>query len=77
MYLFGLYCNLRVEAGLKCIFDICFTIFALHLVLANNWSIVTDGCLEVIIGKRRVAIFERVLQCSQISLVTEHMVIKA
>lgn len=77
MYLFGLYCNLRVEAGLKCIFAFRFTVFTLRLVLTNNRSVVRDGRLEVVIRKRRVAIFEWILECSQINHITEHMVFKA
>lgn len=77
MYLFGLYRNLRVEAGLKCIFDLHFTLFALRLVLANNRSVVTDGSLEVVIRERWVAVFEGVLKCSQISHITTCMVFKA
>lgn len=71
MYLFGLYRNLRVEAGLwKGIFALHFTFFALRLVLANNGSIVADGRLEVVVGKRRVAVFEGVLEGGQISEIT-------
>lgn len=70
MYLFGLYCNIRVEAGLKGIFALHFTLFALSLVLTNNGSVVADGRLEVVIRKRRVTILEGILECTQISPIT-------
>lgn len=76
MYLFWLYRNLRVEAGLEGIFALHFTLFALRLVLTNNWSVFTDGCLEIVIRKRRVAVLEGVLECSQISYITTRMVFK-
>ena len=67
MYLFGLYRNLRVEAGLKGIFALHLALLALCLILTNNGSIVTNGRLEVVIRKRWVAIFKGVLECSQMS----------
>lgn len=70
MYLFGLYCNIRVEAGLKGISALQFTLFALCVILTDNRSIVTDRCLEVIIRKRWVAILEGVLECNQTSYIT-------
>lgn len=67
MYLFGLNRNLRAEAGLKGIFAVNFTLFALRLVLVGNWSIFTGGRLEVVVGKRWVAVLERVLERSQLN----------
>lgn len=74
MYLFGLYCNLRVEAGLKCIFSFRFAFFTLRVILANDGPVVTDGRLEVVVGERRVAVFEGVLERSHRSHMTEHVV---
>lgn len=55
MYLFGLSYNLRVEAGFE-------DLFALQLILAHYGSVVRDGCLEVVVRERRVAVLERVLE---------------
>lgn len=77
MYLFGLHSNIRVEAGLKGIFALHFTLFALRLILTDNRSVFTDGRLKVVIGKRRVAVLEGVLECSQISYITTRVVFKA
>lgn len=63
MYLFGLDSNLRVEAGLKSIFALCVSLFALHLVLARHRPVVTERHLEVVIRKGGVAVFEGVLKC--------------
>lgn len=74
MYLFGLYRNLRVEAGLEGVLALRFTLFALRLLLlANNWSVFTDGRLEVVVGERRIAVLERVLECRQISYMSLHV----
>lgn len=76
MYLFRLHCNLRVEAGLKGIFALHFTLFTLCVILTNDRSVVTDGRLEFVVGKRRVAIFEWVLEFSQINHINASMVLK-
>lgn len=66
MYLFGLYYNIWSEAGLKGIFNIQVTFFALPVIITNNGPVVTDGCLEVIVRKRWVTILEGILEHSQI-----------
>ena len=63
MYLFGLYRYLRVEAGLEGVLALHFALFALRVILlANYWSVFTDGRLEVVVGKGRIAVFEGVLR---------------
>lgn len=62
MYLFGLDCHLGAEAGLQRVFHFRLAVLALHIVLANDGPVVADGRLEVVIRKRRVAVFKRVLR---------------
>lgn len=63
-YLFGLCHNLRIEAGLKGIFALHVTLFAFRLIFTYNRAVITDGCLEVIVRQRWVAILEGVLEHS-------------
>lgn len=65
IYLFGLYGDLRVEAGLEGVSALHLTLLTLSVVLAHDGAVFTEGGLEVIIRERRVAILEWVLEYSR------------
>lgn len=61
LYLLALDGYFRVKAGLQT-FTLRLRVLDLALVLANDWSVLTNRRLEVVVRKRRVAVFKLVLE---------------